>query len=88
MAESKGAYEASTGCTLCGSYGHPTGQHPVPYDQHERELLAVIAQRDAAYAAADALAEKVAAGRWIGEHTSENNPWQNALNLPEQADRG
>jgi hypothetical protein len=44
-------------------------------------MLAVIAQRDAAYEVADALAAKVAAGRWIGEHSSENNPWQNALDL-------
>lgn len=54
----------------------------VPYDEHERVVMEVMAERDRAVVVADALAEKVAAGRWIGEHSNRNDPWQNALDLP------
>lgn len=61
---------------------------PVPYDEHERICMDLMQQRDLAYETADLLAEKVAAGRWIGEHSSENNPWQNALDLPDAPAKG
>lgn len=47
----------------------------------EREMGAVIDERDAAEDMADQLAEQIAAitGAEIGEHTSANNPWRNAM---------
>lgn len=68
-----------------GARGASSQPGPVSYDEHERIVMEVMQQRDLAYEVADALATKVAAGRWIGEHSSENNPWQNALDLPDAA---
>lgn len=47
----------------------------------EKELLQVIGERDDYHEWADKLAEAIAqlTGAWIGEHTSANSPWQNAL---------
>lgn len=50
-------------------------------DRHEREILEVIDQRDKYHEIADELSLDVAAylGVDIGEHTSGNFPWQNAI---------
>ena len=55
----------------------------IPYDQHEREILDVIAERDRAENMADKLADKIAAfsGVDIGEHSSHNSPWSEALDI-------
>lgn len=49
--------------------------------RHEHDLLAVIDERDHAHEVADNLAHAISAmtGVDIGEHSSENDPWQNAL---------
>lgn len=54
---------------------------PVPYEKHEREILQVIDQRDRYHEVADELAGSIAAllGVEIGEHSSANSPWQNAI---------
>lgn len=54
----------------------------VPYDQHEREVLEVIDQRDNAEEWLDKLCAEVGRmGADIGEHSSSNNPWANALDF-------
>lgn len=54
---------------------------PVPYDKHEAEILAVIDERDRYHDMADQLAAQIAAitGDEIGEHSSDNDPWRNAM---------
>lgn len=54
---------------------------PVPYDKHEAEILAVIDERDRYHDMADQLAAQIAAitGDEIGEHSSDNDPWHNAM---------
>jgi hypothetical protein len=54
---------------------------PVPYDKHEAEVLAVIDERDRYHDMADQLAAQIAAitGDEIGEHSSDNDPWHNAM---------
>lgn len=54
---------------------------PVPYDKHEREMLEVIDQRDKYHDEADKLANAIAEyfDADIGEHSSANCPWENAL---------
>jgi hypothetical protein len=49
------------------------------------DCLKLIAERDAMEAWADKLASAIAkrSGADIGEHTSHNNPWANALALIE-----
>ena len=51
--------------------------------EEEHGSSQLIDQRDRAEDMADKLAERLAAGRDIGEHSSDNNPWQNALDLPD-----
>ena len=51
--------------------------------EEEHGSSQLIDQRDRAEGMADKLAEHLAAGRDIGEHSSDNNPWQNALDLPD-----
>lgn len=48
-------------------------------DKPDEALLQALRQRDEAIDAADKLADALAGDTWIGEHTSENDPWQNAL---------
>jgi hypothetical protein len=54
---------------------------PIPYAEHEAEMLAVIDERDRYHDMADQLAAHIAAitGYEIGEHSSDNDPWSNAL---------
>jgi hypothetical protein len=54
---------------------------PIPYAEHEAEMLAVIDERDRYHDMADQLAAFIAAitGSEIGEHSSDNDPWSNAL---------
>ncbi len=49
----------------------------------EQSETLLIEQRDNAQEYADALAEKIsqASGYSIGEHSSANNPWKNALDI-------
>lgn len=54
---------------------------------HEAELLDLIDQRDTAMAWADRLAYAVAPESAIGEHSSKNNPWRNALFLLSDLER-
>lgn len=51
----------------------------------EMELERVLQERDDAHEVADNLAHALAAitGVDIGEHSSENDPWQNALDAAE-----
>jgi len=56
--------------------------------REEREHARTIDQRDAYHEAADRLAYAVAPESVIGEHSSMNDPWANALEiLEERADR-
>lgn len=48
-------------------------------DAHEREMIEVITERDALRDVADALAAAIAPAEVLGEHSSANCPWQNAL---------
>lgn len=48
-------------------------------DRNERDLDQALAERDEAQEWADRLAYAIAPIEVIGEHTSLNNPWQNAL---------
>jgi hypothetical protein len=52
---------------------------------HEKEILDLIGERDHNEEMADRLAEVIAeiTGRDIGEHSSENDPWRNALDFGE-----
>jgi len=59
-----------------GDGGAPT---PVPYDEHERQMTEALRERDEAEEWADRLAYALAPIEVIGEHSSGNNPWQNAL---------
>jgi hypothetical protein len=52
---------------------------PVRYADHEREVMAAIEERDALHDVADALAAAIAPPEVLGEHSSTNDPWQNAL---------
>ena len=52
---------------------------PDPHDACERDMLELIDQRDRAEDAADALAYAIAPMDVIGEHSSGNDPWANAL---------
>lgn len=56
-------------------------RHPYVFDTLPNEVQEAINQRDDAQDWADRLAEAIAAhfGEDIGEHSSLNNPWQNAL---------
>lgn len=56
---------------------------PVPYDQHEREMLHLIGERDHLEDMADRLAAAIAPADVLGEHSSDNNPWLNALDYAE-----
>ncbi|HEX7046994.1 MAG TPA: hypothetical protein VF275_05435 [Gammaproteobacteria bacterium] len=61
---------------------HPAEQPaPIPYDQHEREMDEVMIQRDSYHDKADELANAIAEyfGVDIGEHSSANCPWEQAL---------
>lgn len=53
----------------------------VPYEEHEKEVLEVIKERDYAQDMADSLAYALASvmGVDIGEHSSANCPWLKAL---------
>lgn len=53
----------------------------VDADTHDREMCEVLAERDRAEEWADKLAFALG-GPAIGEHSSMNNPWQNALDNP------
>jgi hypothetical protein len=57
---------------------------PVPYPEHEREVLWLIDERDAFHRMADKLAAALAPPEVLGEHSSMNDPWENALNYAEQ----
>lgn len=54
-----------------------------------RDCYQLIDQRDAAQAAADELADAIALyfAEEIGEHSNLNCPWQNALEIIEEAIR-
>lgn len=54
---------------------------PVPYDEHERQVFALLNERDNAGEWADDLAERIAdiTETDIGEHSSDNCPWYNAV---------
>lgn len=51
--------------------------------KHEAEMLAVIDERDRIEEWADKLAYAIAPQSVIGEHSSANNPWANALEICE-----
>jgi hypothetical protein len=53
--------------------------------KHEQECLEIIKQRDRAEDWADKLAYAIAPLEIIGEHSSNNNPWYNALEIAETA---
>jgi hypothetical protein len=57
----------------------PKPPAPVPYEDHEREVLSVVKERDDLVEVADALAAKIAPPEVLGEHSSTNDPWRNAL---------
>ena len=50
-------------------------------ERAEADLDAVMAERDRATDAADALAACIGGVEEIGEHTNMNDPWTNAVNL-------
>lgn len=54
-------------------------------ESHEAEVMDVLAERDRAQTAADILAGIVAdlTGAEIGEHSSDNDPWYNAMKASE-----
>jgi len=56
----------------------------VPYDEHEQVVLEEIDQRDKAIEWADKLAAALAPPGVVGEHSSGNNPWANALKWAEE----
>jgi hypothetical protein len=49
--------------------------------EHDRDLGSVIDERDRMHDVADSLAYAVAPIEVIGEHSSDNDPWENALDL-------
>lgn len=57
---------------------------PVPHDEHERQVLALIDERDRLEEIADRLAAVIAPADVLGEHSSDNRPWQNALDYADQ----
>jgi len=59
------------------------GPPPVPYDEHERQVLQLVDERDRLESIADDLAAAIAPAEVLGEHSSENNPWRNALDYAE-----
>lgn len=48
-------------------------------DEQERAILDLIGERDRMEEVADALAAAIAPPEVLGEHSSANDPWQNAL---------
>ena len=52
---------------------------PVSGEEHERAMLDVIKERDEAIEWADKLAAALAPAAVVGEHSSANDPWRNAL---------
>ena len=58
---------------------------PAPYDQHEREVLQLVVQRDRLETICDDLAAAIAPPEVLGEHTSGNDPWRNALDYADTA---
>lgn len=76
-------------CATCGWHkracqcnSEPAAHGPgqcLPLDEHERVLTQVIEERDAYHDWADKLAYAIAPQEWIGEHSSANSPWENAL---------
>jgi hypothetical protein len=52
-----------------------------------KDCLKIMAERDAAIEWADRLADGIAKvlGETVGEHTSENFPWDNAMSILESA---
>lgn len=58
----------------------------ITYDEHERQILQVIDQRDQYHEVADDLAAAIAilTNTDIGEHSSMNCPWQNAIQAAEE----
>lgn len=69
-------------CATDDSYVHP-GEQPAdqPATTGETAVLEVIDERDNAEQWADRLAYAIAPVEVIGEHSSGNNPWANALDL-------
>lgn len=63
---------------LSASPAAPEGEKP---DDSEQELMRALEERDAAEDMADQLAAQIAAitGEEIGEHSSANDPWRNAM---------
>lgn len=63
---------------LSASPAAPEGAKP---DDSEQELMRALEERDAAEDMADQLAAQIAAitGEEIGEHSSANDPWRNAM---------
>src|SRR5688572_21322360 len=51
--------------------------------EHERQMEQALRERDEAQEWADRLAYAIAPQSVIGEHSSLNNPWQNALDVPQ-----
>lgn len=51
---------------------------PVPYAEHEAEMMRLLAELDRRHELLDQFATLVS-GDAVGEHSSENDPWANAL---------
>lgn len=81
-------YRARPGCSAMPLYTAPTAQQPaqVHLDGLDRALGEAIDQRDRYHEVADDLAGHIAAitGVDIGEHSSSNCPWQNAIEATEE----
>jgi hypothetical protein len=63
---------------VSASHAAPEREKP---DDSEQELMRALEERDAAEEMADQLAAQIAAitGEEIGEHSSSNDPWRNAM---------
>ncbi|MFH7489522.1 hypothetical protein, partial [Pseudomonas syringae group genomosp. 7] len=76
-------YKARPGCSAMPLYAAPPAQQPaqVYLDGMDRALGEAIDQRDRYHEVADELADHIATitGADIGEHSSANCPWQNAI---------
>ncbi|HHA2922768.1 TPA: hypothetical protein ACOFDN_001111 [Stenotrophomonas maltophilia] len=80
-------YKARPGCSAMPLYAAPPAQQPaqVYLDGMDRALGEAIDQRDRYHEVADELADHIATitGADIGEHSSANCPWQNAIEAAE-----
>ena len=53
-------------------------------DEHQASIERLAAERDALEGVADSLAYAIAPVEVIGEHSSSNNPWANALEIAKE----